>query len=103
MAIWWRGLTSFGAMLGIIAGFAATAAYIATTAEGGTHWFGVDGLAAGLLGMPASAAAAIMGSMLSPKPDPATLDIMDEMRIPSGETVHARLTRLAARGKAPRP
>jgi cation/acetate symporter len=103
MAIWWRGLTSFGAMLGIIAGFAATAAYIATTAEGGTQWFGVDGLTAGLLGIPASAAAAIVGSMLSPKPDPATLEIMDEMRIPSGETVHARLTRLAARGKAPRP
>ena len=103
MSIWWRGLTAFGALCGMVAGFAATAAYIMMTAGGGYPWFGVDGLTSGLLGVPLSALAAFTGSLLSPRPDKTTLDIVDEMRIPSGETVHARLARLAARGKAPKP
>ncbi len=103
MAVWWRGLTVFGAACGILAGFAATGAYIVMTARGGVPWFGVDGLTAGLLGVPVSALAALAGSFISPKPSAATLEILDEMRIPSGETVHARLTRLAARGKAAKP
>ena len=103
MSIWWRGLTAFGALCGMAAGFAATVAYIMMTAGGGYPWFGVDGLTAGLLGVPVSALAAFTGSLLSPRPDKTTLDIVDEMRVPSGETVHARLARLAARGKAPKP
>jgi cation/acetate symporter len=87
----------------MIAGFGATAAYIVLTAGGGYSWFGVDGLTAGVLGVPFSALAAFTGSLLSPRPDKATLDIVDEMHIPSGESVHARLARLAARGKAPKP
>jgi Na+(H+)/acetate symporter ActP len=73
------------------------------TAGGGYPWFGVDGLTAGILGMPVSVLGAVTGSLLSPRPDQATLDIVDEMRIPNGETVHARLARLASRGKAPKP
>jgi cation/acetate symporter len=103
MSVWWRGLSAFGALCGMVAGFAATAAYITMTAGGGHPWFGVDGLTAGLLSVPLSALAAFTGSLLSPSPDKTTLDLVDEMRIPSGETVHARLARLAARGKAPKP
>ncbi len=103
LSIWWRGLTAFGALCGLAAGFAATAGYIVMTLNGGYPWFGTDGLTAGILGAPLSALAAFTGSLLSPRPDAATLDIVDEMRIPSGETVHARLARLAARGKAPKP
>ncbi len=103
MAIWWRGLTAFGAVCGMAAGFAATAAYTGLMVGGGYPWFGVDGLTAALLGVPVSALAALTASLLSPRPDAATLEIVDEMRVPSGESVHARLARLAARGKAPKP
>lgn len=103
MSIWWRGLTAFGAGVGMLAGFGATGGYIMLTAGGGYPWFGVDGLAAGMLGVPVSFLAAFTGSMLSPRPDQAALDLIDEMRVPSGETVHARLLRLSARGKAPKP
>jgi cation/acetate symporter len=103
MAIWWRGLTGFGALCGIAAGFAATAAYIAMMNSGGYPWFGVDGLTAGLLGVPVSILGAVTGSLLSPRPSQQTLELVEEIHIPSGETIHARLTRLAARGKAPKP
>jgi cation/acetate symporter len=103
MAIWWRGLTTFGAAVGMLAGFAATGGYIMLTAGGGYPWFGVDGLAAGVLGVPVSFLGAFTGSMLSPRPDQASLVLIDEMRVPSGETIHSRLLRLAARGKAPKP
>lgn len=103
LAIWWRRLTLFGALCGMLAGFAATGAYIVTMAGGGAPWLGVDGLTAAIVGIPVSLAASVVGSLLSPKPDSGTLEILDEMRVPSGETVHARLTRLAARGKAAKP
>jgi cation/acetate symporter len=103
LSIWWRGVTSFGVMVGILSGFAATAAYILTTAGGGVPWFGVDGLAAGTLGVPVSILGTVTGSLLSPRLDQASLDLLDEMRVPSGETIHTRLLRLAARGKGPKP
>lgn len=103
LAVWWRGLTSFGALAGMLAGFLGTGAYILLTQSGGYPWFGVDGLAAAMLGVPLSLLAAFTASMLSPRPDQATLDLVDEMRMPSGETIHARLLRLAARGKGPKP
>jgi cation/acetate symporter len=103
MSIWWRGLTGFGAAIGMLAGFGATGGYIMLTAGGGYPWFGVDGLTAGVLGVPVAFLGAFTGSMLSPRPDQASLDLIDEMRVPSGETIHARLLRLSARGKAPKP
>jgi cation/acetate symporter len=101
LAIWWRGLTQFGAICGMIAGFAVTAMQL--VAPSGTAFIGVDPLTAGILGVPVSFLAAIGGSILSPKPSAETLEILSEIGIPSGETVHARLTRLAARGKALKP
>lgn len=101
LAIWWRGLTQFGAICGMVAGFAVTAMQF--IAEPGIAFLGVDPLTAGVLGVPISALAAVGGSILSPKPSAEILDIVNEIGLPSGETVHARLTRLAARGKALKP
>ena len=101
LAIWWRGLTQFGAICGMVAGFAITV--LQFIAAPGSAFLGVDPLTAGVLGVPISALAAIGGSIISPKPSEETLEIVNEIGLPSGETVHARLTRLAARGKALKP
>jgi cation/acetate symporter len=100
LAIWWRGFTQFGAICGMVAGFAVTAIQFA---EPGLAILGVDPLTAGVLGVPVSALAAVGGSLVSPRPSTETLEILNEIGIPSGETVHTRLTRLAARGKALKP
>ena len=100
LAIWWRGFTQFGAICGMVAGFAVTAIQFA---EPGLAILGVDPLTAGVLGVPVSALAAVGGSLVSPRPSAETLEILNEIGIPSGETVHTRLTRLAARGKALKP
>lgn len=101
LAVWWRGFTQFGAICGMVAGFAVT--LMQFMIEPGVSFLGVDPLAAGVLGVPVSALAAIGGSMVSPRPSPETLEILNEIGVPSGETVHTRLTRLAARGKALKP
>ncbi len=103
LAVWWRGMTQFGAICGMLTGFAVTAIQIVGTLGGGSALLGVDPLTAGIVGVPASALAVIAASMLSPRPSAATLEIANEIGVPSGETVHARLTRLAARGKALKP
>jgi cation/acetate symporter len=103
LSIWWRGMTSFGAILGMLGGFGATAGYIMLMSGGSTPWFGVDGLTAALVGVPVSVGASFAGSMLSPAPNQEALKLMNEMHIPSGETIHSRLGRLAARHKAPKP
>lgn len=101
LAIWWRGLTQFGAICGMVAGFGMTAVQI--IAAPGSGFLDVDPLTAAILGVPLSALAAIGASILSPKPSDEILEIVNEIGLPAGETVHARLTRLAARGKALKP
>ncbi len=103
LAIWWRGLTSFGAITGMLVGLAVTGGYILFTTDGGYPWFGVDSLTAAVLGVPVSLLTAFTASLLSPQPDQQTVELVNEMHIPSGETIHSRLVRLAARGKAPKP
>jgi cation/acetate symporter len=103
LAIWWRGFTSFGAFIGMLVGLVVTGGYVLYTINGGYPWFGVDGLNAAVLGVPVSLLAAYTASLLSPRPDQQSVDLVNEMHIPSGETIHTRLVRLAARGKAPKP
>jgi len=103
LSIWWRRMNAAGAMAGLLSGFGLTAGYIAIMSQpaGGPAF--VDPLTAGVIGVPAAFLAAIAVSLMTPKPDELTAEIASEVRVSGGETLHARLTRLSARGKAPRP
>ena len=96
LSVWWRRLTASGALAGLLTGFAVTAFYLRL---GGAPLFGVGALTAGALGVPASFAAALIVSLVSKGPGAAALEAIDEMRVPAGETLQARMLRLAARAK----
>jgi cation/acetate symporter len=103
LSIWWQRLTAAGAMAGMLAGFGVTAVYMLLTPGTAGGAVLVDPLTAGLLGVPVALIAAIATSLTLAKPDALTAEIASELRISGGETLHARLTRLSGRGKAPRP
>ncbi len=96
LSVWWRRLTSAGAFAGMLAGFGVTALYLNI---GGTPLFGIDALTAAAVGMPVSFVAAIVVSLFSGAPGEYALEAVDELRVPAGETLQARMLRLAARGK----
>jgi len=87
----------------MLAGFGVTAVYMLLTPGTAGGAVLVDPLTAGLLGVPVAFIAAIATSLALAKPDELTAEIASELRISGGETLHARLTRLSGRGKAPRP
>jgi len=103
LSIWWRRINATGAIAGVITGFGVSAAYMALADAQTGSWTFVDPLAAGVVGVPLAFGAAITVSLLSPRPDELTAELAEEIRISGGETLHARLTRLSGRGKAPRP
>jgi cation/acetate symporter len=103
LSIWWKRLTVWGAMAGVLSGFFITAVYIVTGEQSHGMWFGVSGMTAAVIGVPASWAVAMGVSLVTPRCDERIEELTDELRLPGGETLHARLTRLAVRRKAPRP
>ena len=96
LSVWWRRLTSKGALAGLISGFVVTALYLRM---GGTPLFGIDALTAAAVGVPVSLVAAILVSLLSKAPEQSVLEAIDDLRVPAGETLQSRMLRLAARAK----
>jgi cation/acetate symporter len=103
LSIWWRRINAAGALAGLLAGFGLTAIYMILTGPQAESAMIVDPLTAGLIGVPVAFVAAIAVSLMTSRPDELTAEIASEIRVSGGETLHARLTRLSARGKAPRP
>jgi len=103
LAIWWRRLTAGGALAGLITGFTFTLAIMLFAGAGADEGAVIAPLTAGVFGVPAALVAAVTFSLLSGGPSELTAELSEEIRISGGETLHARLTRLSGRGKAPRP
>jgi cation/acetate symporter len=100
LSVWWRRFTSKGALAATLLGFLVTSFYLS---RGGTHFLGGDALTAGAAGMVAAFGAAVAVSLFTGEPSEQALEAVDELRIPAGETVQARMLRLAARTKPARP
>jgi cation/acetate symporter len=54
----------------------------------------LPGALAGAVGLPAGFAAAIAASILSPKPSRSVINVLEEIRVPGGETLYDRELRL---------
>ena len=91
LAIWGRRTNAWGALAGMLAGFTVTAFVILLSETGA---LALPSALAGAVGMPLAIAAAVIVSKVTPAPGRNALDILREVRVPGGETVHDREMRL---------
>jgi len=87
LSIWWKRLTSVGAIIGVATGFAAAALAIFLS-ESGT--LNVPSPIAGVLGLPISLALALSTSLLRPVRTRHTLEVVRDIRVPGGEIIYDR-------------
>ena len=87
LSIWWKRLTRGGAMFGIISGF--TIASVAIFA-GEAGAISLPSALAGILGLPVSAAVAMIVSSFFPETSRHDLEIVRDIRVPGGEIIYDR-------------
>ena len=87
LGVWWKRANQQGAIAGMICGFAAGSIYLFLVRTGMDPWLGIDHLRFGMIGMPVSLIAMVAVSLMTPAPDAETQAMVDEVRVPSGETI----------------
>jgi cation/acetate symporter len=91
LSVWWKRLNAFGALVGMTVGFwVAVLAILA----GESAWLGLPGELAAVFGVPAGFAGALIAARAAPSPDRRVLTLVRDMRLPGGETMEDRETRL---------
>jgi len=99
LSVWWKRTNAWGAIAGLLTGLGVTASTIFLSETGA--WTMPSALA-GALGLPAGLAAAIITSLLTPAPSRNIVNILQEIRVPGGETLYDRELRLLRlRSRAP--
>jgi cation/acetate symporter len=91
LSIWWKRTTAWGAIAGLLAGLATTTAAI-LLGEAGV--WSLPSVLAGAIGLPIGVAATIGASLLTPPPSPQVVAMLQEIRVPGGETLYDRELRL---------
>jgi len=87
LGIWWKRANRPGAIAGMAAGFLVGSWYLyAVRFAGMEPWLGIDHLRFGIIGMAASLVAMVVVTLLTKAPDAETQAMVDEIRIPKGET-----------------
>ncbi len=87
LGVWWKRANKQGAVAGMICGFVAGSLYLYLVRTGMDPWLGIDHLRFGMIGMPVSLIAMVVVSLMTEAPDAETQAMVDEVRIPSGETI----------------
>ncbi len=90
LGIWWKRANRQGALAGMAGGFIAGSAYLYYVAPaflGNEPWLGIDHLRFAIIGMPISLVLMVVVSLLTPEPDAEIQAMVDEIRVPSGDTV----------------
>jgi cation/acetate symporter len=91
LSIWWKRINAWGALAGMSAGFGVGALTILLNEAGMISW---PGALAGVVGVPFSWLVAMVVSQLTPAPDRNLLEMVQETRVPGGETIYDREVRL---------
>ncbi|MBX3725257.1 MAG: cation acetate symporter [Xanthomonadales bacterium] len=87
LGVWWKRANRAGAVAGMVVGLAAGWLYLIAVRNGMTPWLGLDDLRFGVVGVAASFAAMIVVTLMTPEPSPEIQRMVDEVRIPRGETI----------------
>ena len=91
LGVWWKRATRQGAIAGMIAGLGSGTIYLYMVkfAENAKDniWLGIDDFRFGIIGASVCLVVMVVVSLMTPEPDKATQDMIDEVRIPSGNTV----------------
>ncbi|MEQ1612229.1 MAG: sodium:solute symporter, partial [Hyphomicrobiaceae bacterium] len=100
LSIWWKRLNVLGAILAMITGFAVAVLGIAA---GEANWFGVPSEVVSIFAVLAGFIAAFVGTRFGAAPSRNVLEMVRDMRVPGGETVHDREQRLLRLKRRQRP
>jgi cation/acetate symporter len=88
LGVWWKRANKAGAIAGMLVGLGAGTWYLYAVKWGGmVPWWGMDDVRFGIVGATASLVAMVVVTLLTPAPDKATQDMVDEVRIPKGQTI----------------
>jgi len=88
LGVWWKRANRPGAIAGMIIGLGVGTWYLYAVHWGGmAPWWGIDHLRFGIIGAGASLIAMVAVSLATKEPDAETQAMVDEIRIPRGETV----------------
>ncbi len=87
LGVWWKRANRPGAIAGMIAGFVAGSWYLYMVYNGlMAPWLGIDHIRFGIIGMAASLIAMVVVTLATKEPDAETQAMVDEIRIPKGDT-----------------
>ena len=87
LGVWWKRANRQGAVAGMVIGLASGWAYLIAVRSGMDPWFGLDHLRFGIVGASASLVSMVVVSLLTPEPDEEIQRMVDEVRVPRGDTV----------------
>lgn len=92
LGIFWKRATGIAAVLGMVSGLGVTSYYMVSNqpwlreAFGITApvrlWWDIDPISAGLFGVPVGFAVIVLVSLVTPRPPPRALDLVDHLRYP---------------------
>jgi cation/acetate symporter len=91
MSIWWKRLSTGGAIAGMLAGLAVALVVLLADPKA----IGLPGLVAPVLALPTAWLAAGLANYLTPAPGRHILEMVRDLRIPGGETIYDREIRQA--------
>ena len=91
LSIWWKRVNAYGAVAGLVSGFAV--AWLAIGA-GQMDWTSIDPALAGIFGVPASLIGMIAATLATPPPGRHVLELVRDIRVPGGEILYDREMRL---------
>ena len=93
LGVWWKRANRPGAIAGMVAGLGVGWWYLLAVRNPeawyglAQPWLGLDNLRFGVVGVAASLVAMVVVTLLTAEPDEETQRMVDEVRVPSGDTI----------------